>query len=387
MKQDSASQFGLWPATSLPYGEDHEIFRDQARRFFETECAPHREAWDEAGMAPRAIWSRAGALGLLCPRVCEDHGGSGGDLLHAIALVEEQVKAGVVAPMLSLHNDVVAPYIQHYGSDEQKARVLPRMATGEWIGAVAMSEPDAGSDLRAMTTFARRDGEGYVVSGRKTFISNGANADLIVLAARTDAGISLFLVETADLAGFARGEPLEKMGQWSADTTELFFDDVRLPAGALLGDAEGRGFAQLMERLVEERLMTGVVAVAMMESAIAHTIAYTRERKAFGQRVIDFQNSRFRLAECRTEALVCRTFLERCVTKFMAGRLDASEAAMLKWWSTEQQNRITDACLQLHGGYGYMLEYPIARLWLDGRVAKIYGGSNEIMKEIIGRAL
>lgn len=387
MKQDPASRFGLWPETSLPYGEDHEIFRASARRFFETECVPHREAWDEAGVAPRAVWLKAAEMGLLCPRVAEEYGGSGGDLLHSIALVEEQVKAGVVAPMLSLHNDVVAPYVQHYGTDEQKARILPRMVSGEWIGAIAMTEPQAGSDLRAMTTRAVRDGDDYVISGAKTFISNGATADLIVLAAQAEAGISLFLVETADLAGFSRGDPLDKMGQRSADTAELFFDEVRVPAAALLGGIEGRGFPQMMDRLVEERLMTGVVAVAFMESAIDHTIAYTRERKAFGQRVIDFQNSRFRLAEARTEAVVCRTFLERCVTRFMAGRLDAVEAAMLKWWTTEQQNQITDACLQLHGGYGYMLEYPIARMWLDGRVAKIYGGSNEIMKEIIGRAL
>ncbi|MBL8772096.1 MAG: acyl-CoA dehydrogenase family protein [Phenylobacterium sp.] len=363
------------------------MLRQTARRFFETECAPHREAWDEAGMVPRAIWRRAGELGLLCPRIDPAYGGAGGDLLHAIVLTEEQVKAGVVAPMISLHNDVVAPYLVAYGSEAQKARALPRMATGEWLGAIAMTEPSAGSDLRGMKTRARRDGDDYVISGQKTFISHGATADLIVLAAQAEAGISLFLVETDGLAGFSRGAPLDKMGQFSADTAEIFFDEVRLPASALLGGEEGRGFAQLGERLVEERLMTGVVAQAFMETAIDHTVAYTRERKAFGQRIIDFQNSRFRLAEARTEAVVCRTFLERCVTKFMAGRLDASEAAMLKWWSTEQQNRIVDACVQLHGGYGYMLEYPIARMWLDSRVAKIYGGANEIMKDIIGRAL
>jgi acyl-CoA dehydrogenase len=381
------ARFDAAPATALNYGEDHEIFRASARRFFETECAPHREEWDEAGIAPRSIWRRAGELGLLCPRVPEAFGGAGGDLLHSIALVEEQVRAGMIAPMLSLHNDVVAPYVLHYGTEAQKARVLPRMATGELIGAIAMTEPQAGSDLRAMTTRARRDGDQYVISGAKTFISNGAGADLIVLAAQTEGGISLFLVETQGLAGFSHGEPLDKMGQWSADTAELFFDDVRLPADALLGGVEGRGFAQLVERLAEERLMTGVVAVAFMESALAHTIAYTRERKAFGQAIIDFQNSRFRLAEARTEAVVCRTFLERCVQRFMDGTLSAEEAAMLKWWTTEKQNQIADACLQLHGGYGYMLEYPISRIWLDSRVAKIYGGSNEVMKEIIGRSL
>lgn len=378
---------GRWPPTSLPYGDEHTLVRETARRFFATECAPHRDAWDEAGMAPRSIWRRAGELGLLCSRVPEEYGGAGGDMLHSIVLIEEQTKAGVVGPMLSLHSDVVAPYILHYGCEAQKSRILPRMASGEWIGAVAMSEPGGGSDLRAMTTRATRRGEHYLLKGGKTFISNGANADIIVLAAQTENGISLFLVETEGLDGFARGQPLDKVGQWSGDTTELFFEDAAIPASALLGGAEGRGFAQLSERLAEERLLTGVVAVAAMEQAIADTIAYTRDRHAFGRSVLDFQNTRFRLAEARTEAVVCRTFMERCVRKFMNGKLDAVEAAMLKWWSTDQQNKIIDTCLQLHGGYGYMLEYPIARAWLDSRIATIYGGANEIMKEIIGRSL
>ncbi|WP_395647641.1 acyl-CoA dehydrogenase family protein [Terricaulis sp.] len=376
-----------WPATSLPYGDEHSLLRETAQRFFATECAPHREAWDKAGMAPRSIWRKAGELGLLCSRVPEEYGGPGGDMLHSIVLLEEQTKAGVVGPMLSLHSDVVAPYILNYGSEAQKSRILPRMASGEWIGAVAMSEPGGGSDLRAMITRATRRGDSYILRGAKTFISNGANADIIVLAAQTESAISLFLVETGGLQGFSRGAPLDKAGQWSADTTELFFEDAAIPASALLGGAEGRGFAQLSERLAEERLLTGVVAVAAMEQAIADTIAYTRDRRAFGRAVLDFQNTRFRLAEARTEAIVCRTFMERCVRKFMNGKLDAVEAAMLKWWSTEKQNKIIDDCLQLHGGYGYMLEYPIARAWLDARVATVYGGANEIMKEIIGRSL
>jgi len=373
--------------TLLPFQVEHEIFRATARRFLQTECVPHRDAWDEAGMAPRSAWSKAGELGLLCFRQPEAYGGQGADILFSVALMEEQVRAGVVGPMLSLHNDVVAPYIETYGDEAQKARVLAKMATGEWIGAIAMTEPGGGSDLRGMTTRARRDGDHYVITGHKTFISNGACADLIVLAAQAEGGISLFLVETPGLDGFAHGEPLEKLGQWSADTTELFFDEARIPASALLGGVEGRGFAQLMARLVEERLMTAVGAVATMETALAHTIAYTSQRKAFGQRVIDFQNSRFRLAECQTEAVVCRVYLERCLLKFMAGRLTPEEAAMLKLATTDKQNQIVDACLQLHGGYGYMLEYPISRLWLDSRISRIYGGSNEIMKEIIGRAL
>lgn len=372
---------------AMPFMPEHELFRATVRRFLESECVPHREEWEAAGMPPRAIWRRAGELGLLCFRVAESYGGAGADVLCSVVLMEEQVRAGVVGPMLSLHNDVVAPYIELYGSEAQKIRILPRMASGEWIGAIAMTEPSGGSDLRGMKTRASRDGDDYVISGQKIFISNGACADLIVLAAQADDGISLFLIETEGLAGFARGRPLHKLGQWSADTTELFFDAVRVPRSALLGGTEGRGFPQLMDRLVEERLMAAVGAVATMDCALEATIAYTKDRKAFGQRVIDFQNSRFRLAEAQTEARVCRVFLERCVRKFIAGDLSAVEAAMLKLRTTDQQNKIVDACMQLHGGYGYMLEYPISRMWLDSRIARIYGGSNEIMKEIIGRAL
>jgi acyl-CoA dehydrogenase len=371
----------------LPYDEVHAMLRRTARRFFEEECAPQREAWEEAGMAPRAIWRRAGELGLLCPRLPAELGGSGGDFLFAVALIEEQARAGIVAPMLSLHSDVVAPYIAHYGTPEQQARVLPRMASGEWIGAVAMTEPGAGSDLRAMRTRARPDGNGWRVSGQKTFISNGVCADLIVLAAQADSGISLFLVETEGLDGFSRSEPLDKVGLRASDTAELFFDEVRLPADALLGGVEGRGFRQLVERLVEERLMLAAAAVATMETAIEHGLAYAKERTAFGKRIFDFQNSRFKLAEARTDADVARVFLDRCIAGFIAGRLDPAEAAMLKYWTTETQYRIIDDCLQLHGGYGYMLEYPIARMWLDNRVTRIYGGTNEIMLEMIGRAL
>ncbi len=363
------------------------MLRATARRFFTSECAPHREEWEQSGMAPPAIWRRAGELGLLCPRLPEEFGGSGSDFLAAMALVEEQVLAGVAAPVLSLHSDVVAPYVYHYGTEEQRARVLPMMATGQWIGAIAMTEPGAGSDLRGMRTRAVRAGSDFLVSGQKTFISNGACADLIVLAAKTEAGISLFLVETEDLAGFSRSEPLEKLGQWSADIAELFFDEVRLPGSALLGGSEGQGFEQLTQRLTEERLLTGIAAVAMMDAAIAATKAYASERTAFGRRVIDFQNSRFKLADAVTDADVARVFLERCVIKFMAGDLRPEEAAMLKYWSTDIQCRIVDDCMQLHGGYGYMLEYPISRMWLDSRVARIYGGANEIMKEIVGRSL
>lgn len=375
------------PATMLPYSEEHELVRATAKRFFESECAPHQDAWETARMAPPEIWRRAGELGLLCPRVAEEHGGLGGDFLFAAVLIEEQVRAGATAPVTSLHSDVVAPYLAHYGTDAQKADILPRMISGEAVGAIAMTEPGAGSDLRGMRMTATRDGDAYILNGQKTFISNGASAGVIITAAKTDEGISLFIVETDDLPGFSHGEPLKKLGQGSADIAELFFDDVRIPANRLLGGVEGQGFRQMVERLVEERLLTGIVAVAVMERAIDHATAYTKERMAFGKRVIDFQNSRFRLAEAETNARIARIFLERCILKFIDGRLGEDEAAMLKWWATDLQGKIVDDCLQLFGGYGYMLEYPISHMWLDSRVARIYGGANEVMKEIIGRTL
>ncbi len=373
-------------ATRLPWEAEHKMLRDTARRFFAEECLPHREAWDEAGTVPRYIWRRAGELGLLCPRLPVEFGGSGGDFLFSVALIEEQARAELAAPMISLHSDVVAPYLAHYGTAAQKARILPKLATGEWISAVAMTEPDAGSDLRGIRTRARRDGNGWAIDGAKTFISNGCSADLIVLAAKSEAGISLFLVETAGLQGFRHGEPLEKLGQWASDTAELFFDGARLPAAALLGD-EGDGMRLLRERLVEERLLTAVAAVATAEQAIARTLDYTRERKAFGRAILDFQNSRFKLAEAVTDTDVARAFVDECIMKFIRGELGDAEAAMAKYWTTELQNRVVDDCLQLHGGYGYMLEYPISRLWLDSRISRIYAGTNEIMKEIIGRSL
>jgi acyl-CoA dehydrogenase len=379
-------------ASALPYTDEHAIFRRSARRFFENECVPHQPEWEAAGEVPRSIWLRAGELGLLCPTIATDYGGGGADTLYSIVLMEEQIRAGVIAPMLSLHNDVVAPYIARYGTQEQKQRLLPEMAQGRMIGAIGMTEPGAGSDLQAIKCRARRDGDDYLISGQKTFISHGHIADLIVLAAKTGEDpdsrkISLFLFETANAAGFRRGRHLQKLGQHASDTAELFFDDARVPVGSLLGAEEGRGFGQLMDRLVEERLMTGAGAVAFIERALELTIAYVKERKAFGQRVIDFQNSRFKLAEAKTEAAILRVFLNRCVLDFMAGRLDPETAAILKWWSTEQQCAIVDECMQLHGGYGYILDYPIAKMWLDARISKIYGGSNEIMKEIVARSL
>jgi acyl-CoA dehydrogenase len=378
--------------TSLAYTDEHEIFRASARRFFDEECVPLQAAWREAGMAPRSIWKRAGELGFLCPRLPEEYGGAGADFLFSVILLEEQARSGAVSPMLSLHSDVVAPYIAHYGTAEQKAHFLPRMAAGDYVGAIGMTEPSGGSDLKNLRTTARREGDGYVINGQKTFISNGITANLLILAAQTareDGGrsVSLFLVDTDEVEGFKRGRNLKKLGQKACDTAELFFEDMRVPAFALLGETQGQGFPQLMNRLVEERLMTAVAAMGIVERALGVTIDYVKERKAFGQRIIDFQNTRFKLAECKTEAKVLRVFLDRCIQEFVAGELDAATAAMLKYWATEQQVAIVDQCVQLHGGYGYILDYPIAQMWADGRIARIYGGANEVMKDIIGRTI
>jgi len=374
-------------ATDLPYTEEHSIFRASARRFFETECAPHQEAWGKAKLAPRSIWARAGEMGFLCPRVPPEYGGAGGDILFSVILIEEQVRTGAIAPMMSLHSDIVAPYLTSYGTQAQKARYLPGMINGEIITAIAMTEPSGGSDLQAMRTTAKRDGDDYIINGQKTFISNGICADLIIVAAKTDPaararGISLFLVEADQAKGFARGRNLDKLGQHASDTAELFFEDVRVPAANLLGGKEGRGFAQLMDRLVEERLMASVASVAMIDRALAITIDYVKGRQAFGQRILDFQNTRFKLAEAKTEATVLHIFLE-----FMDGGLDPAAAAALKYWATDQQCAIIDDCVQLHGGYGYILDYPIAQMWVDGRITRIYAGANEIMKDIVGRAV
>lgn len=378
--------------TSVSYTDEHEIFRASARRFFEEECAPRQAEWREAGMAPHSIWKRAGELGFLCARLPEKYGGAGADFLFSVILLEEQARSGAVSPIFSLHSDVVTPYIAHYGTTEQKAHLLPRMATGEYVGAIGMTEPSGGSDLKNLRTTARRVGDDYVINGQKTFISNGITCNLLILAAQTERenggrAVSLFLVDTDKVEGFKRGRNLKKLGQRACDTAELFFEDMRVPSSALLGGTEGQGFGQLMNRLVEERLMTAVASMAIIERAMALTIEYVKERKAFGQRIIDFQNTRFKLAECKTEAKVLRVFLDRCIQEFMAGDLDSAKAAMLKYWATEQQVSIVDHCVQLHGGYGYILDFPIAQMWADGRIARIYGGANEVMKDIIGRTI
>ena len=371
--------------------DDVRMFRTTVRQFIQKEFAPQQARWREQQRPDAEAWTAAGRTGILLTDVPEEYGGGGGSFAHEAVVLEELVHAGV--HFGSSIQSIVAHYILAYGSEAQKRDWLPRMARGDLVGAIAMSEPGAGSDLQGIQTMARRDGDHYVINGSKTFITNGGHASLVCLAAKTDAkvagvkGISLIMVETKGLAGYRVGRSLEKVGMHAQDTCELFFDDVRVPAVNLLGPAEGKGFFQMMDRLPYERLTVGVSAVAMAEHAVAITTAYVKERTAFGKPLIDFQNTRFTLAECKTAAHIGRVFLDNCIERFMAGRLDDITAAMAKYWLTDSQCRIVDECVQLHGGYGYMTEYPIARMWTDSRVQRIYAGTNEIMKELIACAL
>ncbi|KNE26819.1 acyl-CoA dehydrogenase [Achromobacter spanius] len=371
---------------------DLTLFQDSTRRLFENEFAPDEEKWRKQQHADREVWHKAGRLGLLCVSMPEAYGGAGGSFAHEAIVAAEQARAMVYGFSNNVHSAILAHYILNYGTERQKQRWLPKMATGERVGAIAMSEPGAGSDLKSVRTTAVRDGDAYVINGSKTFITNGLHADLICVVAKTDPaagsrGVSLIMVETQDLPGFRRGKLLEKLGQKSLDTTELFFDDVRVPVGNLLGEEPGRGFAQLMQQLPRERLLIAVGAVATMRRAIDDTLAYTTTRQVFGQPLIQLQNTRFKLAECETVATIAARFVDDCIARQLQGTLDLSTAAMAKWWTTQMNCQVIDECLQLHGGYGYMLETPIARMYADARVGKIYGGSNEIMKEIIARGM
>ena len=373
-------------------GEDVGMLYDMAHRFMADEVLPRYEAFEAAGMVDRACWQKAGAAGLLCASMPEKYGGAGGSYAHEAAIIEAIAHVGVDGFGIALHNAIVAPYILHYGSEEQKEKWLPRLASGELIGAIAMTEPGAGSDLQGIATRARRDGDGYRISGQKTFITNGQHANLVIVVAKTDPaqgarGISLFVVETDAAQGFERGRNLDKIGLKANDTSELFFNDVRLPASALLGSREGQGFIQLMQQLPQERLLIGTQSIAMIERALAVTIDYAREREAFGQKIIDFQNTQFKLAELKTEATIGKVFHDDCVARHIAGGLDPATASMAKYWLSELQGKVVDECLQLFGGYGYMNEYPIARMYRDARVQRIYGGTNEIMKLLIARSL
>ncbi|MEA3154562.1 MAG: acyl-CoA dehydrogenase [Betaproteobacteria bacterium] len=371
--------------------DELRMFRATVGQFIRKEFAPNQDRWREEHRPDAEAWSRAGAASILLPDVPQEYGGGGGTFAHEAIVRDELAQAGV--HFGSGVQSIVARYILCYGREEQKLNWLPRMARGELVGAIAMSEPAAGTDLQGIKTTARRDGNDYVINGSKTFITNGLHAGIVCLAVKTDVsaagpkGISLIMVEVEDLAGYHVGLPLEKIGMHGQDTCELFFDEVRVPAWNLLGTAEGNGFFQMMEQLPYERLSIAVGAVATTELAVAITTHYVKVREAFGKPLIEFQNTRFKLAECKTEAHIGRVFLDNCIERFIAGQLDDVTAAMAKYWLTDCQCRIVDECLQLHGGYGYMTEYPIARMWADSRVQRIYAGTNEIMKEVIGWAL
>ncbi len=372
---------------------DLDQLRQLARTFMEKEVVPHQERFAEQKQVDRDLWRKAGELGLLCLSIPEEYGGGGGTFAHEAVLLEEQARAGDSAWGNSVHSGIVAHYLNSYGTEEQKRRWLPKLASGEYVGAIAMSEPGAGSDLQGIRTKAIRDGDEYVINGSKTFITNGVHADLVIVVAKTDPGqgaqgISLLVAESSGSEhDIRRGRVLDKVGMKGQDTAELFFDDVRVPAENLLGGQEGLGFIQLMQQLPQERLIIGVASIAGIEAAVDVTLKYVKERTAFGKELIKFQNTRFKLAECATEAAVTRAFIDECVEKHLRGELDVPTAAMAKYWASDRLSRVVDECLQLFGGYGYMNEYPISRAWTDARVQRIYGGTNEIMKEIIARSL
>ncbi len=372
------------------FTSEHDMFRDAVRRFVDREVAPYHEQWEKDGVVSRELWQKAGAAGFLCPTIPTEYGGPGGDFLHSTIIIEELARRVLSGPGFRLHSDIAGPYILRYGSEEQKQRWLPAMSSGETIAALAMTEPGAGSDLQAMRTYARREGDELVINGSKTFITNGQLADLVILACKTDPregakGVSLVLVET-DRPGFRRGRNLPKIGNKAQDTSEMFFDEVRVPASHLMGE-EGRGFRYLMQELPQERLLVALTAMTIAEAAYDWTLDYVRERKAFGQTLADFQHTRFKLAEIKTELQVGRVYVDRCIALHMERKLDVESAAMCKLWVTELEGRVLDQCLQMFGGYGYMWEYPIARAYADARVHRIYAGSSEIMKELIARTL
>jgi acyl-CoA dehydrogenase len=375
--------------------EEHRMLQESAARYIADKWVPRAAEFRAAGKLGPEVWREAGANGLLCVSTPLEYGGGGGDFGHEAVILLEQARANISGWGGGLHSAIVAPYLLHYGTEEQKQRWLPRMCTGEFITAIAMTEPGTGSDLQAVRTSARRDGDHFILNGAKTFITNGQNANLIVVVCKTgdgDAakgakGVSLLMIETEGEAGkgFRRGRQLEKVGMHAQDTSELFFDDMRVPVGNLIGGKEGQGFFQLMEQLPQERLIIAVSGVGAMERALEETLKYVKERKAFGKSLWDFQNTRFKLAEVQATVLAARAFVDACMVAHLKGELDAARAALAKAWVSEQQCRVMDECLQLFGGYGYMMEYPIAELYVDARVQRIYGGTNEIMKELASR--
>jgi len=373
--------------------EELNIFEGAVRGFFEKEAPPEKIAkWRADGVVERDMWTKAGAAGLLCVSGPEEYGGGGGDFRHESVIMDVAGRMGIDGFGITLHNAIVAPYIIHYGSTEQKERWLPKLATGELVTAIAMTEPGAGSDLQGIKTTAKKDGNHYVINGSKTFITNGQTANLIAVVCKTDPtqgarGTSILFVETDEVDGFRRGRNLDKVGQDAQDTSELFFDDVRIPTSNLLGTNEGQGFFQLMDQLPQERLIIGIQGVATMERAVQETIDYVKGRKAFGKTLMDFQNTQFKLAECKTKTTVAKAFCDRCTELLLEGKLDAATASMAKYWVSDTQCEVVDECLQLFGGWGYMNEFPIAQMWRDSRVQRIYGGANEVMKVLISRTL
>ncbi len=372
------------------YTEEHDMFRDAVRKFMQREIEPHTEQWEKDGHISREAWKKAGDAGILCTHLPAEYGGSEVDFRYSAIAIEEQMRVFATGPGFSLHSDIVAPYILHYGNEEQKQKWLPQMASGDVISAIAMTEPGAGSDLAGVRTTAVLDGDDYVINGSKTFITNGQMADLIVVVAKTDTsagakGVSLFLVE-ADRAGFQRGQNLNKVGMKAQDTSELFFDNVRIPKENLLGQ-ENKGFIYLMQELPQERLSVALMAVGAMRACYEATVEYVKERKAFGKPIAALQNTRFKLAELLTELEVTQAYVDRCLALHCEGQLSVEAAASCKLWATEAQCRLIDECVQLHGGYGYMWEYPVARAYADARVQRIYAGTSEIMKEIISRTI
>ncbi|WP_435054141.1 acyl-CoA dehydrogenase family protein [Rhodococcus baikonurensis] len=377
-----------------PWMDDElESVGDLARNFFAKHVTPHQKRFADQGFPDKSAYRELGTLGLAGMSIPTEYGGGGGTFAHDAVLFHEQVMAGDHSLQLGVHSGIVPHYLNAYADHEHKLRWLPKLVSGEWVGAIAMTEPGTGSDLQNITTRAVRDGDDYLISGAKTFISNGRNCDLVIIAAKTDPslgarGVSLIVAEVDDnTPGFERGRILEKVGQKGQDTTELFFDGLRVPVTNLLGDREGTGFAQLMQQLLPERLICGVAATAAMERAVAITVEYSKSRNMFGQTLFDLQNTRFELAECASIARISRTFIDDCIVKYLAGQLDATTAAMAKYWLTDQQCAVIDRCVQLHGGYGYVLEYPIAQMYADARIQRIYAGSNEVMKDLVARSL